>query len=189
MLSALSSDARGLLVCTAEDADSLAQGLFDELSSTTGDLKLACFWNLRTRPATKHDQTIDLDVAPIVRRYEEPSVSRPDFVVIAKSVISSGCVVRHNLLDIIDRKKPKRIFVASPVMLEGADDRLRSEFPSVIAKRMEFIYFAIDNAKDESGMLRPGIGGSIYERLGSQRNAKEFTPKLVLARRLSLNGF
>jgi len=175
-----------LLVCTAEDADFLVQGLLDELTSHIPELRLACFWNLRTRPSTKHPIGIDLDVAPIVRRYEEPSKGKLDFVIIAKSVISSGCVVRHNILDIVDRNKPKKIFVVSPVILEGADTRLHSEFPPNIARKMEFIYFAVDNIKDENGFLKPGIGGSIYQRLGFENSAKNYTPELVRTRRQRL---
>jgi uracil phosphoribosyltransferase len=167
-----------LLICTAEDADFLAQGLLAELSLSLADLKLACFWNLRSSPLG-----VDLDVAPIIRRYEEPSKAKLDLVIVVKSVIATGCVVRHNIMDVVDRKQPKRILVVSPVMRAGTDVALRAEFPRRIADRMKFIYFAIDDKLDSNGYLDPGIGGSVYKRLGIGDSASGLTPELVRRRR------
>jgi uracil phosphoribosyltransferase len=167
-----------LLICTAEDADFLAEGLLAELSLSLEDLRLACFWNLRSSPSG-----VDSDVAPIIRRYEEPSSEKLDLVIVAKSVIATGCVVRHNVMDVVDRKNPKRILVVSPVMKAGTERALRAEFPKSIAKRMKFIYFAIDDKVDSNGYLDPGIGGSVYKRLGIGDSATGLTPELVNRRR------
>ena len=55
------------------DADYPANGIVQTLARSVSDLKLACFWNFRTRPGSARSLGIDLDVAPIVKRYEEPT--------------------------------------------------------------------------------------------------------------------
>jgi hypothetical protein len=66
---------------------------------------------------------------------------------------------------LIDDVIPSRVFVAAPVMLKGAEERLASEFPWEISSRFEYRMFAIDDEKDEEENVLPGIGGSVYERL------------------------
>jgi hypothetical protein len=181
---------RALLVCTAEDADYLACGIVQTLAHSVSDLKLACFWNFRTRPEGAGRLAIDLDVAPIVKRYEEPTPHSLDFVVVAKSVISTACVVRHNLLDLLERKRPAQIFIAAPVMYKGADLSLRSDFPDATSKKFQFIYFAIDDNRDRRGFLIPGIGGDVYRRLGFTRAQlkRMLIPEIVKERRASYSA-
>lgn len=176
---------KALLICTAEDADYLANGIVRTLAPKVLDLKFACFWNFRTRPESARALGLDLDVAPIVKRYEEPTPHSLDFVVVAKSVISTACVVRHNLLDLLERKQPAQIFIAAPVMYEGADVSLRSDFPNAISEKFQFVYFAIDDDRDRRGFLIPGIGGDVFERLGFSPAQQKGTliPDIVKERR------
>lgn len=173
-----------LLVCTSEDADFLARGILESIVKRQApkSVALACFWQARftaVRPAPGRE---GVDVAPIVRRYEEATIESLDSLIIVKSIISSSCVVKHALLDVVGRKRPKRILIAAPVMLRGAQTRLRDEFPSSISRKFEFFYFAEDNEKDEVGNVLPGIGGSVYQRLGLMEPSK-ITPSLVIERR------
>jgi hypothetical protein len=178
---------RALIVCTAEDADYLASGIVRGLGASVWDLKLACFWNFRTRPRGANKIGLDLDVAPIIMRYEEPTPHTLDFVVVAKSVISTACVVRHNLLDLLERKSPAQIFIAAPVIYKGADVSLRHDFPTKISEKFKFVYFATDDIRDKRGFLIPGIGGDVYERLGLSGARKKGTPmpRIVNERRLN----
>jgi hypothetical protein len=175
-----------MLVCTSEDADFLARGILDfitERTSVADHVAFACFWHARLTAIEARDEQPAFDVAPVVKRYEEPSGDSIDSLIIAKSIISSSCVVRHALLDVIGRKRPKRIFIAAPVILRGAQDRLREEFPADIARRFQFFYFAEDDEKDAKGNVSPGIGGSVYERLGIAEQGLGFVPLLVRERR------
>jgi hypothetical protein len=176
---------RALLVCTAEDADYLANGIVQALTYSVKDLKFACLWNFRTRPRGVTGLGIDLDVAPIVKRYEEPTGRTLDFVIVAKSVISTACVVRHNLLDLLEEKKPSQIFIAAPVIYKGADETLRRDFPKNISRKFNFVYFAADDRRDERGMLVPGIGGDVYRRLGFATTLQRrlILPEIVRDRR------
>jgi hypothetical protein len=179
---------RALLICTAEDADYLAKGIFGTLGNSVCELNLACLWNFRTHPRTAHNLNIDLDVAPIIKRYEEPTPKSLDFVVVAKSVISTACVVRHNLLDLLERKQPAQVFIAAPVIYKGAARSLKTDFPSKISQKFRFVYLAVDDYRDENGMLRPGIGGDVYTRLGLSRllrAGRMLIPHLVKQRRAS----
>ena len=74
--------ARTLLICTNEDADFLAKGVLQELDRLNyRSVFLACFWNDRQRIGA------DIDVAPIFRRYVEPT-DGVDFFIAVKSIIS-----------------------------------------------------------------------------------------------------
>jgi hypothetical protein len=147
---------------TVEDADYLAKGMIDAIQGAGAEVTVACFWNRRDQPFD-----VDwLDIAPIVQEYIEPSPPVVDHLVLLKSIISGACVVRTNLLRLLDEMKPLHIHVVSPVMLEGAPARLSRFMPEEVASRFEYLTFAIDTKKLDNGNVIPGIGGEVYDRLG-----------------------
>lgn len=169
------------VVCTVEDADFLARGLIEALEQTIRKetVHLTCMWNARIKIA-------DVSLSPVLRTYEEPFDKRDATFIIVKSIISGACVVKTNLTRAITKVSPRRVFVASPVMLAGAEDRLSKEFPDAIAERFEYVHFATDNelSADQKEVV-PGIGGSVYELLGlgSQDEKNEYMPEIVKRRR------
>ena len=167
------------VACTVEDADFLAKGIIDSLSDLYSDISLACFWNQRQQA---------LSIAPIIKKYCEPAVNSANVLVIVKSVISSACVVKTNLTNLIQDINPVSIFVVAPVMHTDAEKKLNSEFPRAITQKFKYIYFAIDDEMETNGNLVPGIGGNVYQRLGfkDQDDKNKFIPKLVKDRRDSL---
>ena len=167
------------VACTVEDADFLAKGIIDSLSGLYSDISLACFWNQRQQA---------LSIAPIIKKYCEPTVNNADVLVIVKSIISSACVVKTNLTNLIQDIEPNNIFIVAPVMHTDAEKNLKSEFPSAITEKFKYIYFAIDDEMQSNGNLVPGIGGNVYQRLGfkDQDDKNKFIPKLVKERRESL---
>jgi len=176
------------IACTVEDADFLAKGIIDvaESSGKFGTVKLACFWNERVNLWGQPE----MSVAPIKKRYREPSSGECDQVlVIVKSIISSACVVKTNLTNLINEMNPQRIAIVAPVMLEGAEEKLEQEFESTIVQRFEYYAYAKDDQKDDIGNVLPGIGGNVYERLGlgSQDEKNKRIPDIVKRRRSSLN--
>lgn len=176
-----------MLVCTSEDADFLARGILDSIANrknrTAAGIAFACFWHARFTAIEGIGDSPAFDVAPIVKKYEETSDSIIDTLIIAKSIISSSCVIRHALLDVVGRKQPKRIFIVAPVILQGAQQRLNNEFPEEIRRRFQFIFLAEDDQKDNLGNVSPGIGGSVYERLGITEHGAGFVPRIVTERR------
>jgi hypothetical protein len=86
-------------------------------------------------------------------------------------------------LDTIARKHPRKIFVVAPVISQDAPARLCAEFPKKVAELFHFVYFAQDGSPDENGMVWPGIGGSIYERLPLSKTDGTLVPKIVTERR------
>lgn len=175
------------VACTVEDADFLARGLIEGLERVGIEgarLKLVCFWNERVRRfnGSNHDS---FDVAPIVKQYREDVKIAGVTLIVIKSIISGACVVKTNLATLIDGEMPQRIFVAAPVMREGAEERLASDFASSIAQRFEYLTFAIDDEKGEDDNVIPGIGGSVYERLGID-NKTSYVPEIVKQRREKL---
>jgi predicted phosphoribosyltransferase len=175
-----------LLACTVEDADFLAQGLLSELMEGMGPnrVALACFWNDRVSFG-KNPQT---EIAPIRRRYIEPHGKQLDAVIVVKSIISTACVVRTNLLDLLEETKPRRIIVAAPVLYKDATKSLEQEFPEEIASKFEYLYFAKDSKRTNDGIVHPGIGGQVYKLLGlgNDKEKNHYNPTIVRARRRHL---
>jgi len=181
------SDKTVCIACTVEDADFLAKGIIDGLleNNTPEDqIRLACFWNESIIPF--EDEGLNLHIAPILKQYKEPFDLDDSILVVVKSIISGACVVKTNLSNLIEKAKPQKVFVVSPVMYKGAEDRLAAEFDKAISDQFEYLTFAIDDEKSENGKdVVPGIGGSVYARLGlkdgSQKNS--YVPEIVKSRR------
>lgn len=172
------------VVCTVEDADFLASGVLQGLASAGLDadrVKLVCFWNERVRGFPGIGEQ-SFDIAPVTKQYRESVDLDGSAVVIVKSIISGACVVKTNLAMLIDHVTPSRVFVASPVMLKGAEQRLSSQFPEEVASRFEYCTFAIDDEQGADENVVPGIGGSVYERLGFE-NKNGYVPDIVKQRR------
>ncbi len=162
-----------LVVSTAEDADFLSNGVREALLKNF-ETSTAVFWN-------NHYSISGGSVAPILHSYLQPGYKSSDTLVIVKSVISGSCVVRTNILALIESIEAKNIFIVSPVMHESSELSLKQEFPKEISDKFDFVYFAIDNIKDASGEVKPGIGGQIYNLLGlsDQPVKTEYIPELV----------
>ncbi|MBD1842479.1 hypothetical protein H6F89_03425 [Cyanobacteria bacterium FACHB-63] len=169
------------LACTVEDADFLAKGILERLEAQLKTIAFACFWNQRFSPF----EVEDLKVAPILRKYQEPSCQTVNYLIVVKSIISGACVVRTNLTDLIQRIEPEKILIAAPVLYEGAEDRLKEQFEPEIHSKFQFFYFATDDKRTPDGEVVPGIGGVVYDRLGfqGQEEKNRYTPDIVRSRR------
>jgi hypothetical protein len=169
------------VICTVEDADFLARGVIEELekSELGSKIHMICLWNERI----KKD---GVSISPVLKTYEEDFERDGSVFIIVKSIISGACVVRTNLTRAISTANPQRVFVASPVMLKGAETRLSCEFPDEVAKKFEFVHFATDTDKSPDGEeVIPGIGGSVYELLGlgDSSSKNRYMPEIVRERR------
>jgi len=164
------------LVCTVEDADFLAKGIFETLCTQFERVNLTCFWNHRQKVGTVAQA---VSFAPVFRSYIEP-VQRIDTL-----IISGACVVKTNLTDMLEKFTPRQIFILAPVMHKDAEDKLKAVFSADIVERFHFYSFAIDHLRDADGTVHPGIGGNVYQRLGfkGQDDKNRYTPQLVKSRR------
>ncbi len=172
------------LACTVEDADFLARGILNRLENRLHTVAFACFWNQRFSPF----EVEDLKVAPIIKKYQEPTEKDVNYLVIVKSIISGACVVRTNLVDLIQKIEPENIFIVAPVMYYNAEEKLKSEFEKDIYDKFKFFYFAKDDERTSLGEVIPGIGGMVYERLGfqGQEEKNRYIPEIVKSRRSKL---
>lgn len=164
-----------LVVSTAEDADSLSKGVISALDQHQLPHKLAVFWN-------HHYQTGARSVAPIVNKYLETGFDNAENIILIKSIISGSCVIKTNLLALINNVKSVRfIYILAPVMHADSETNLKNEFSSEIAAKFRFIYFVTDTVREDDGTVRPGIGGEVYDRLGlgGQPVNVGYIPKLV----------
>lgn len=162
-----------LILTTAEDADFLANGIIKSLSqkhTTT----TAVFWN-------NHYQLSSGSVAPVVHKFLEPGFDKSDTLIVVKSVISGSCVVRTNILALIEQINVSSIYIVSPVIHSDAESNLRAEFSSDVSEKFKFVYLAKDDIKDASGEVEPGIGGQVYKLLGlgDQPARTSYIPSLV----------
>jgi hypothetical protein len=141
------------IVTTPEDADFLTRGTIEGLALPK--TYLACYWTTRVE-----------DSATVHQQYVDPAMPRSiETVIIVKSIISSGCIVRTNLAEFLTQRRPKAIFIVAPVMLRGADEQLRTQFSKSIANRFTFVTCAIDSRK-QGQVVVPGVGGMVEKRLG-----------------------
>jgi len=165
-----------LIVSTAEDADFLQYGVSSTLQNQGIDTKLAVFWN-------HHYQLPNhASVAPILHRFIEPNFEQLHNIVIVKSIMSGSCVVRTNLIEMLDKMEDiEDIFILSPVAHKDSESKLKAEFPDEIASKFKFYCFALDDEKTEQGEVQPGIGGQIYELLGlvKQPALSGYIPEVV----------
>lgn len=166
-----------VVVCTVEDADYLARGALEEIEALHR-VRLVCFWNERKHIGAR-------EVAPIIARYEEPfATNSVAALVVLKAVISGACVVRTNLMEVIDRvKKTVPIFVAAPVLHDGAIGKLEHEFPAPAVKRMTHVWCAKDTERDGNTVV-PGVGGTVYELLGlgTEQEKNRIRPRILTSR-------
>ena len=172
------------LAFTVEDADFLAAGILKQMEAKLGHVPFACFWNHRFSPF----DIDDLKVAPIIREFKEPVGARVKYLIVVKSIISGACVVRTNLEHLIEKIMPERIFIVAPVIHEQSEEKLRREFEPEVYNKFEFFYFAKDSERLPDGEVVPGIGGSVYERLGfeGQDDKNRYIPDTVKRRRSML---
>ncbi len=172
------------LACTVEDADFLAKGILNSLENKLQKIAFACFWNQRFSPF----EVEDMKIAPIIKKYQEPTASHVNYLVIVKSIISGACVVRTNLVDLIQKIDPENIFIVAPVMYYDAEKKLENEFEKNIYDKFRFFYFAKDDERTSQGEVIPGIGGMVYDRLGFQRQKgkNSYIPEIVKYRRSQL---
>lgn len=148
------------LACTSEDADWLAKGILDTLDL---DVDLCVYWSDRLKFGQDADGK-ELEYSNIVKSYEEID-GESKTLIITKSIISSSCVVRSQIMRLVSKYKFEKIYIVAPVMYKDAEPNLRQEFPENICNLFEFISFAIDNDLDDKGWVSPGIGGSVYDNL------------------------
>lgn len=164
------------IVSTVEDADFLAKGILDSLVQHVRGVSLACYWNHRFKPFDDGPS-----VAPIKRRFLGPGVNAARELIVVKSIINNACVVKTNITDLIEKIKPEKIWVVAPVIFEKAEENLKAEFPEEIYSRFKFLYLAADSEQDAKGLVIPGIGGDVYQRLGfnDQDEKNTFIPRIV----------
>lgn len=167
-------NAKCLVVSTAEDADYLASGVMESLNSKHETLA-AVFWN-------NHYSIQGGSVAPIVHKYIQPGYELSNSLVVVKSIISGSCVVRTNILALIEKLDVEKIYIVAPVMHSKSECSLRDEFPEEISSKFEFVYLAQDKKREAlTGEVIPGIGGEIYQLLGlgNQPVKTGYMPNLV----------
>ena len=166
-----------MLACASEDADWLASGVLDSISQK--NVSLAVFWNERVTL----NQKTKLEYSPIIKSYIEP-IENCKTLILVKSIISTSCVVKFQLLHLINKINPEKILILAPVMYKNAKESLMREFPDNINNKFQFFTFAIDTERSQSGEVIPGVGGMVYPKLGlgDIHEKNKYTPNLVLAR-------
>lgn len=168
-----------LIACANEDADWLAKGVMEGIELP--NLPMAVFWNKRF---TLKD---GIDISPIISTYQDKTNENLNNVIIVKSIISSSCVVKTQLLRLLSTISPNHIYILAPVMLDQAEENLKNEFPEEIFNKFQFIAFAVDD-KIDNGEIIPGIGGMVYPRLGlgDGETKNKYVPEIVKERMMAI---
>jgi uracil phosphoribosyltransferase len=173
----LSSSEEYSVVSTVEDADFLTKGVIEGLKTKLSTVYLVCFWNDRST-VNGHN------ISPIYNKFIEDGTDKATSMIVVKSIMSGSCVVKTNITSLFESMKPKSIYVLAPVMHKDSKAKLEKEFPDSINKKFKYLSLAIDDHKTGSGEVIPGIGGSVYERLGfsGQADKNSYMPKVVSER-------
>lgn len=173
-----------MLVSTVEDTDNLGKGILEKFEAAGRTVLLSVYWNKRTAFGKENN----IKVAPIIKEFREKGDRTHATLIIIKSIISSSCVIRTNLTRVIEENNPSEIFVVAPVLLKGSLKSLETEFDPHISRQFKYVYFAVDDEKTIDGIVKPGIGGDIYKRLGygNQENKNRYVPNLVKQRRFNM---
>lgn len=162
-----------LLACASEDADWLASGFLS--GAGVPELPIAVFWSTRERLSN------GIDISPIIRTYRDDIKGDCENLIVIKSIISSSCVVKTQLMRLISDLSPAKIYILAPVMYKDASRNLKMDFPEEISSKFEFITFAVDDEKNSDNEVIPGIGGMVYPRLGlgTENEKNTYIPKIV----------
>lgn len=177
---ATASHEKVLIVATSEDADYLVTGYINALKEYGMDYKLAIFWN--------HHYSLPngSSVAPITQRFIQNGFDDCSRVVILKSIVSGSCVIRTNLIALLDSlniDSISDIIIVAPVMYNESEANLKRDFPEAISSKFKFQTFAIDSTREKNGIVLDGIGEEVYERLGLENQPalmqKGYMPELV----------
>lgn len=168
------------VVSTVEDADYLSKGIIEAVQNHVAKTYLACFWNDRKK-------VNNASVAPIVKQYFEEGYEKADELIVVKSIIFGSCVVKTNITALFETVDPSSIFIVSPVMHEDSNVQLEKQFPRCISDRFSYLFLAKDKDVDNGNVI-PGIGGSVYEKLGfeNQSHKNRVMPSIVM-KKLSAN--
>ena len=130
----------------------------------------------KARILEREQEGFAIEFADIEKSYEEIQ-GNSKVLIITKSIISSSCVIKSQIMRLVSTNDFKKIYIASPVMYKDAEENLRKEFPERVYNLFEFIYFALDEDMDKNGWVVPGIGGSVYERLGI--DSRSYFPRIL----------
>ena len=168
-----------MLVCSSEDADWLTKGV--QSGFNKGVLPVSVYWSTRKTIYESRDG-YKVEISPIVMAYEEP-INSCRLLVIVKSIISSSCVVKTQLLRLMNRVCPEKIVIMAPVMYKDGIPNLKKEFPESVSDKFCFITFAEDSERI-GGEVIPGVGGLVYERLGlgNVHTKNQYIPRFVKSR-------
>jgi hypothetical protein len=168
------------LACTVEDAGFLAKGILSKLENYYHNIGFACFWNKRFSPF----EIEDLKVVTILKEYQEPAHDKVQYLIVIRSTISGACVVRNNLVNLIQKIETEKIFIVAPVIYKNVGQKLEDELDENIYSKFEFFYFAEDDERTQEGEVILGIGGNVYLRLGfeGQDNKNEYIPAILKKR-------
>lgn len=180
LLNRLDINSTYCIASTAEDADFLTKGIIDQLKDKISNISFACFWNYHYTPIKGGPS-----VAPIIKKYTDPEIFDAKNLIIVKSIISGSCVVRTNLIDLIQQMSPSSIYIVAPVIHSDSEHKLQQEFPISISSKFKFEFLAKDKKRNnKTGEVIPGIGGNVYKLLGfkDQDQKNRYTPKIVLDR-------
>lgn len=164
-----------LLVCASEDADWLAKGLIDSLHHNIG---LAVLWSNRITIC----QDPKIEVSEINKSYVDIESDTCDTMIVVKSIISTSCVVKSQLNYLVKRVNPQKIIIAAPVMFVSAKESLMNEYPASVSSKFKFLTFAIDDVRDDKGVVLPGVGGMVYPKLGLGNQVEKNSYMLQIVR-------
>ena len=115
------------------DADSIAKGVYEHFLADSRQTKFSCMLNNIVKVS---DQSSP--IAIIHGKFYQPGVEGSDELVAVHSGLQPVCVLISNMMEAINRLRPKRVHIAVPMLYADMEKKIKSEFPSQIFERMTF---------------------------------------------------
>lgn len=162
------------LICTIHDADFLAKQILSYLENHFTSIRFACFWNKKIYPAG----IASMEVTPILRKYQEPILQNTDYLITIGSDMSEMCMMRTNILNLLQTVSPHKILIVLPVISHTVEDKFRNEFKKEIQDRFKFIYLTRNNGSTPDTQSRYRIGSA-----DRYDNNHPYVPEIVKNRR------
>lgn len=94
-----------------------------------------------------------------------------------QNVKNSWAEIKEDIVSQVKLSLDNKEQFSISIVYSDAEVNLREEFPESIYQLFEFIYFAIEEDKDDKGWVVPGIGGSVYEKLGVE--SRTYYPEIL----------
>lgn len=160
------------VVCTVEDADNLTSGIIHLLEEMGVQTSVLCLWSTRL-------EENGVSIVPVLKVYQEKIGEDTSVLVVVKSILSAACDAKNDISRVFSVSNPEHVFVVSPILFNGAKEKLSTVFPKRIHEKLRYIHCTTES--ENAGIHAiPIIKGYTS---GIRRLGTPYLPQMIVDRR------